>query len=218
MLLTATFATVPPGLTPQRQASPREGRLPPQALQDYELQAATNALLAAVNPAHPQNRYFSAFARDRLRWIGAEHAAGRLAIAFLKDGEDYHLPGDVRMASARIDGEERIFLSKSRFASDLRRYGRVGPTIPVQLKNDFALGLIHEALHLQSTAANPIDDDARAREEMRIWLAVTLHVVRPWRALHQPMEQVFLDVDDAFRRCRDTVPCPELARLVRLVM
>lgn len=54
------------------------------------------------------------------------------------------------------------------------------------------------------------------REESHAWREVTLAVVRPWRALNQPLHPRFIQVDDAFRSCGDQLPCTAIAQFVRL--
>jgi hypothetical protein len=87
-----------------------------------------------------------------------------------------------------------------------------------QLINAFAIGLIHEIVHLQNLSVNPLDADSEAfmREEFRVYREVNLGVVRPLRSVHQPLSQHLLDVDDVLRLCGDKLPCPGLTRLVRL--
>jgi hypothetical protein len=90
------------------------------------------------------------------------------------------------------------------------------PPFTAQQMNDFAIGLIHEINHLRNTTNNEPDPVAFFREESRAWRDVTINVVRPLRALNQPMDREFVEVDDALQDCRDELPCPRLAQLVRL--
>jgi hypothetical protein len=126
------------------------------------------------------------------------------------------LPAGVLMAASRLDGAPTIFIVKPRFEAFLREHARFAVPFTAQQKNDFAIGLIHEIDHLQNTTGSPGDREAFFREESRAWREVNLRFVRPLRELNQPMNREFVQVDDALRQCRDELPCPQLARLVRL--
>lgn len=188
----------------------------PGELTDGELRAALDNLLEAVDPDSADNDYFPEFAREHLRWMVQEHAAARLAIAFLSEHAPEQLPVDVLMAARPAGGSSVIAVSKRRFAAFLREGGATGPPLTQRHKNDFAIALVHEIVHLRHPDTNPHDPALRAAEESRAWQQVSIHVVRPLRAQNQPMHQRFKDVDDAFRACRDALPCPLLSGLVRL--
>lgn len=203
----------------EQQARPREaevGALVPAVLTDGELRAALDHLLEAVDPEGIDNDYFPEFAREHLRWMVQEHAVARLEIAFLSENAPEQLPADVLMAARQAAGRSTIAVSKERFAAFLRESGGTTPPLTQRHKNDFAIALVHEIVHLRNPDANPHDPALRAAEESRAWQQVSIHVVRPLRAQNQPMHQRFKDVDDAFRACRDALPCPLLSGLVRL--
>ena len=82
-----------------------------------------------------------AFAREKLRWLLAENASGRLDVAFYVDTDERRLPGDVLMAPGRADGTATIYIAKSRFARFLQEGGYTGAPFVAQQKNDFALAL-----------------------------------------------------------------------------
>jgi len=75
------------------------GTLAPAVLTDGELRAALDHLLEGVDPERADNAYFPDFARENLRWMVQEHAAGRLEIAFLSENAPEQLPADVLMAA-----------------------------------------------------------------------------------------------------------------------
>ena len=208
-----------PSAPPDPSKAPVSATAPARALpqlSDDELRAAVDYLLDAVHPERTENAYFPAFARQRLQWMVDEHAARRLEVSFLSETATEPLPDDVLMAAWRTEGKSTIIISKRRFEGFLREGGPTVPPFAQEQKNDFAIGLVHEILHLQNPAANPRDPELRVVEESRAWREVTLNVVRPLRAANHPMRQRFRDVDDAFRACGDQLPCPPLARLVRL--
>lgn len=189
---------------------------PTAQLTDSQLQTAADELLAAVNPKKPENRYFSDFARDKLLWMMREHKAGRLDMLFFADTPTSQLPSDVLMAAWPRDDKATIFIAKPGLARFLAEGGAAVAPFTQQQKNDFALALVHEIVHLQNPHANPRDPEMRIREESRAWRDVTLEVVRDLIAANQPIHQRFRDVDTALRACNDQLPCPSLARLVRL--
>ena len=187
-------------------------------LTDSELQAAADALLLAIDPESHANDYFPEFAKERLRWMVREHSAGRFEVGFFVDTETTRLPPEVLMAAWPADGKATIFIAKPRFAKFLREGGATAPPFAQQQKNDFALAVVHEIVHLQNTNTNPRDPKVRILEESRAWREVTLGFVRPLRAMNQPLHQRFLQVDDAFRSCADQLPCAAIAGLVRLAL
>ena len=189
---------------------------PTETLTDEGLQAAADQLLALINPERPENEYFSDFARDRLRWVVRENRAGRLDVAFLTDASNGPLPSDVWMAAWKLGDKPTVFITKPGFMKFLIEGGATAPPFTPQHKNDFALALVHEIVHLLNPDADPRNPNLRAAEESRVWREVNLNVVRPLRERNQPMHHRFRDVDDALRVCRDELPCPGHARLVRL--
>ena len=215
----AVFRSVP---TPSRKA---DGGAAPSAeqrttdtvsLSDAELQRSADALLGALNPDLPENEYFTEFAKEKLRWMAGENAAGRLTVAFFIDPVSIGVPSSVMMAATRLDGEPTIFIAKPRFERFLREAGRTRAPFTQQQKNDFAVAIVHETVHLQDWAGKPSSERERVREESRVWHEVTLRVVRPWRAARQPLHPRFLQVDDAFRSCGDVPTCGAIGRFVTL--
>jgi hypothetical protein len=186
-----------------------------RALSDAEVQGAADALLAATNPDLPDNGHFTSLARDTLRWLVKEHAAGRVVVAFLGEGEG-DLPAGVFMVATRLSDRATLVIAKPMLARFLREGGRLSAPFTQQQRNDFVIGLAHEVIHLQRWPERPPSKQERATEEAAVWHQVSMQIVRPWRAANQPVNQRFARVDDAFRRCGDVLPCPELASLIRL--
>jgi hypothetical protein len=188
------------------------------AVTEEQLRLAADALLADVNPELRSNGYFPGYGKTKLRWLMREHQMGRVDVRFFRDTATHSLPPDVVMASMRRGDKATIFLSRPRLASDLLATGGIVPPFNARQRNDFAISLIHEVLHLQNAAANPEDPVSHAREELRVWQEVTMRMVRPLRLLHQPVHPLFLQVDDLLRGCHDRLPCSPLEHLVRLEM
>lgn len=137
-------------------------------------------------------------------------------LGFLVDTAAGSMPSDVFMAAIRQGGHEKIFIAKRRFADFLLNEGRVTPPLSPRQKNDFALGLVHEIVHVQNRGVRAADPEEHTREEFRAWREVNREFVRHLRSINQPMDPLFLQADDALRACRDEWPCAELGRLVRL--
>jgi hypothetical protein len=188
------------------------------AFTDQDLRTALDRLLADVNPELASNGYFGPFATDKLRWLNREHRAGRVHIVFFRDTTDYSLPPDVVMVSMVQGPKATIFVSKPRLASDLLNTGSLHPPFSARQRNDFAIALVHETLHVQNPDADPANAAEHAQEELRVWRDVTLNMVRPIRRSGQPMHPRFVEVDDILRQCGDRLPCPPLAHVVRLLM
>ena len=189
---------------------------PPEVLTDEKLQSAADQLLALSDPERSENAYFPEYVRDHLRWMVREHGAARLQVAFLTDASNGPLPPNVLMAAWKLGDKPTIFIAKPRFERFLVETGAIEPPFTQQQKNDFALALVHEIVHLRNPSADPRDLELRPAEESRVWREVNLMAVRPLRERNQPLHHRFRDADDALRVCRDELPCPPLARLVRL--
>jgi hypothetical protein len=174
-----------------------------------DLTAAVDRLLAAVAPSAPANADFPPFARHQLQWVFTEARSGRLTIVLLEDLANSKLHANTLMASGEgvLGGSRSIVVAQPGF----RRLLRAGLR---QQRNDFMLGLVHEALHLQSptfaapSTKAPIE---RLAEETRVWRTVDIEVVRPLRRRGEPMDPTFLRVDDALLACRDRLPCQALS-------
>jgi hypothetical protein len=180
------------------------------------IQAAADELLAIVIPASPQNRYFPPFAREKLAWIAAQHNAGNLVVMVLEDLSNTNLDSSALMAAGIIEGRQTIIVPRMRFSRWLNDTGRIAPPFTRQQRNDFMLGLVHEAVHLQNpVAGSPTNPNDFVSEELRAWRAVTLNVVRPLRTLNEPMSHRFIEVDDAFRVCGEKFrDCATLRKLL----
>jgi hypothetical protein len=69
------------------------------------------------------------------------------------------------MASGRPEGKPVIVIARPRFLDPLAE--GTGTSFNQQQRNDFALGLVHEVVHLQSAnPGNPADLEDRLHEEL----------------------------------------------------
>jgi len=189
---------------------------PNSSLTDDQLQGAADELLAGTNPDLPENEYFTDFARDALRWMAREHREGRLVVAFVADTESAGFPATVMMAATRLDDRPTIVIARRRFSEFLAQGDGQLAGFSQRQKNDFTIALVHETVHLQAWNGEAPSDEERALSETAAWRAVNLGVVRPWRAVNQPVDRRFLLVDDGFRSCADQLPCAAVERMVRV--
>lgn len=82
-------------------------------------------------------------------------------------------------------------------------------------RNDFAIGLVHEAVHLQNPKpGNPARLEERLQEELRTWREVDVNVVRQLRQLNQPMNRWLIEADDILRSCVDNAHCEPLTKIL----
>jgi len=83
------------------------------------------------------------------------------------------------MASGIVEGKPMIVMAGPRFLDFLVEGGRTSPPFTRRQRNDFALGLVHETVHLEKdNTANPTILQERLAEELRAWRKVDLNVVR----------------------------------------
>ena len=182
---------------------------------NVDLTAAANQLFQSVSPSLPQNQYFPQFAKERLLWIQTQRNAGNLSIQLLKNVDNADLNAEDLMASGRVEGRAVIVIAGPRFARLLMDGGRISAPFTQEQRNDFALGLVHEVVHLENQ--NPPDParlEDRLAEELRAWSVVDLNVARPLRRLNQPMNLRFTEADDAIRTCGDKLPCEALRQIL----
>ncbi len=153
---------------------------------DVDLSTVVNQLFSSVSPSLPENEYFPQFAKERLLWIVTQRKAGKLSVILLKNTDNTLLEG-----------------------------GRTSPPFTQRQRNDFALGLVHETVHLEKdNTANPANFQERLAEELRAWRKVDLNVVRQLRRLNQPMNPRLIEADDALRSCSDEAECESLREIL----
>lgn len=183
---------------------------------DAEVNAAVNQLFASINPSLPENQYFTQFAKEKLSWIISEQKAGRLSLILLKNLANTNLDVENLMAAGQVEeGKAVIVIARPRFAGFLVEGGRSSPPFTQRQRNDFALGLVHEAVHLQNpNPSNPASLGERLDEELRAWREVNSNVVRQFRNLNQPMNPRMIEADDALRSCDDKLPCEPLRKIL----
>ena len=176
---------------------------------DLQVQEAVDHLLQLVMSSHRDNSHYPPFARERLDTLNAQAKTRQLSILLLKDLSGTDVGSEALMASGIVNGKRTIVISQPRLKRLLLEEGGVRPPFTQRQTNNFMLGLVHEAVHLESQQfGGPWTPAERLREELRAWWEVSLRVVRPLRALNQPMHSQFEQVDRAFRACGDEQNCP----------
>jgi hypothetical protein len=184
-------------------------------LVDLQVQAAADQLLALVARSNGENTYYPTFAKEKIDWIGQQAKAAKLSILLLKDVSAAKMDNGTLMASAVVNGKGVIFIVQPRLMRLLREEGAVRAPFTQRQKNNFMLGLVHEAVHLTRQKTVDLSKPAdRLREELRAWWEVSLKVVRPLRDLNQPMHSQFVQVDRAFRACGDRQECPFVGSII----
>ncbi len=182
---------------------------------DVDLSTVVNQLFSSVSPSLPENEYFPQFAKERLLWIVTQRKAGKLSVILLKNTDNTNLYFEDLMASGIVEGKPMIVIAGPRFLDFLLEGGRTSPPFTQRQRNDFALGLVHETVHLEKdNTANPANFQERLAEELRAWRKVDLNVVRQLRRLNQPMNRRLIEADDALRSCSDEAECESLREIL----
>jgi hypothetical protein len=185
------------------------------SLTDADIREAANELFWSVSPSLPGNQYFSPFAKEKLSWIITQKQGGKLSMILLKDVDSAGLIADDLMASGRPDGKPVIVISQPSFVDFLLDGGQMSAPFSQQQRNDFAIGLVHEVVHLENpNLPNLTTPQERLQEEVRAWRAVDLNVVRQLRQLHQPMNRRLIEADDAILSCGDSAQCERLVEIL----
>jgi len=119
------------------------------------------------------------------------------------------------MASGTVEGKSTIVIARPRFIRFLLEGGRTSTPFTQQERNDFALALVHEVVHLQNpNRGDPARLEDRLVEELRAWRETDLNFARQLRELNQPMNYRLIEADDALRACGDTLPCEPLRQIL----
>lgn len=182
---------------------------------DADLNAAVNQLFRSVNPSLPDNQYFTQFAKDKISWIITQQKLGNLRLILLKNVEQAGLVAEDLMASGIVEGKPMIVISRPSFVDFLLEGGRTSAPFTQQQRNDFAIGLVHEVVHLQNpNRGNPTKLEERLQEELRTWRVVDLNVVRQFRKINQPMNRRLIEADDILRSCGNQAQCEPLTRIL----
>jgi hypothetical protein len=185
------------------------------SLSSADVNAAANQLFMSVKQSIREDRGVPRFAREKIEWLIAQQKAGALSIMLLKNIASTNLDFEDLMASGTVEGRHVIVIAQPRFTAFLAEGGRVSAPFSRQQRNDFMLGLVHETIHLQRPdPGNPARLEDRLDEEVRTWREVDLNVVRPLRLGHQPMNESFIEADEAIRSCGDKEHCQALRNLL----
>lgn len=182
---------------------------------DVDLSATVNQLFSSVDPSLPENQYFPQFVKERILWITTQRKAGKLSIILLKNTDNTNLYFEDLMASGIVEGKPMIVVAGPRFLDFLEEGGRTSPPFTQRQRNDFAIGLVHETVHLEKdNTANPASLQERLAEELRAWRKVDLNVVRELRRRNQPMNPRLIEADEALRSCGDKAKCESLREIL----
>lgn len=185
-----------------------------------DAQNLVRQLAAAVDPARPENSYMPPLMREKLAWVFRENGAGRLTINLSKEparNPDGSVNLGVLMDSTKYPASALINIYAGRLMTFVRwfqgvRYGYDDPT-----KDFFALGLVHEAIHLEQ----PVSFFARRsgphpgpEEEERAWRKLIIQAARPMRESGRKMQSDIQEADDILRRCNDAPKCPDFIKFI----
>jgi hypothetical protein len=186
-----------------------------------------NQLLKAVDPSLPENFYFPATFKERIRWVYAETNAHRLRLAFT-DPHFNSKKSSMRLMAAGYDfphegevllpGKEKIpviEIKAGRLMAWIRYQHKTQAGFNQMEKNTFAALLAHEAVHLERED-DPETEEAVLEEELRAWSVVSWEITRPLRAAGEPLEIDLIEADDILRKCGDQTGCSEFRDYIRL--
>jgi len=185
-----------------------------------------NDLLADVNPSNPKNSYMTPFMAEKISWVYTETQAGRLGfnpyagLFTTSDGRPKEATMMTSGYTSRNNDAQPPFmpfvnLSISRLFIILRVQQNVATGFNQQVKNTFALMLVHEAVHLEHTAEfynQKRTTEEISQEEARAWFEVNIKAVRQLRASGQPLESDFIEIDNILLRCQDDPQCPQFLK------
>jgi len=194
-----------------------------------EAKQLTNELLTATYPPEAGNSYFTPLMREKLMWVADEKRVDRLLLSAVGEysaTKSGVVQKGVLMASnytsANRDNKPPYKPYIEIYTPRLLMLVRVQQKVPTgfnqMCKNTFALGLVHEAVHLERESkfyTVPHSDEQNLLEEERTWLKVDMGAVRQLRAMGQPLDTDYLESDDIMKRCGYKRGCPEFLEYLK---
>ncbi len=195
-----------------------------------EAKQLVNDLLTATGASDPANSYMTPFMKEKIQWIWDEYSAGRLKIEAI--GQYYKIKAGLEnkatmMSSAYVskNSDDKppytpcIFIYTPRLLMIVRVQQKVPVGFNQLSKNNFALGLVHEATHFERdksyyTKGNATDEQQLLEEE-RVWIKVDQLAVKQLRAIGQPLDTDFLEADDILQRCDYKRGCAEFLNYLK---
>jgi hypothetical protein len=178
----------------------------------------TNQLIEAIDPIRPENSYMTPLMKEKIQWVydavaARKAATGQDMVRLILDQR--HDLGQTMMQSLYYqDGLPYIEIVADRLILIIRYRDKTPIGFTQKHKNTFALGLIHEAVHLErpkSFFVTPQSKAAGIAEEFRTWDKVDRLAVGPLLKIGQPLEDDFIFMNGVLAKCGHKLPCQPFA-------
>jgi hypothetical protein len=169
----------------------------------------TNQLITGINPGNPENSYMTPFMREKISWIYIQESLGKLKLKLVTN-ENGVLPETALMHSFYEGNVPVIEIVANRLLMLIRVQQNVAKGYNQMQKNTFALGLVHEAVHLENPPQFFTTKDAAAtrNEELRTWRKVDELAVAGLLKGGQPLDIDYPGFHNIFLKCGYKGPCP----------
>jgi hypothetical protein len=147
-----------------------------------------------------------------LAWIFNENRVGNLTFSWFANGRIEDNQQVYGMTSGYVDGKLNIEVNLSLLAIWFWDSYKDHTPIPPMRRNDLAIMLSHEVIHLQHgkdvLEAVKTNLALRKEEERRTWTVTVLEDVRPLIASGEKLNEHFVQASDAFKACSGDPLCP----------
>jgi hypothetical protein len=185
-------------------------REPPTTYTKEEALLLGHQLIAAIDPAKPENGYMPPLLREKIAWVFSEFNKGTLRLTIGAEKGEYLMGAD---ATSKTD--RWIFVNSSRLMGFARGDLKLREGYNDFLKDTFATALAHEAIHLEVIPLPRKDFATTLREEERAWRKATIEIVRPLRAQGRKVLRDFARADDILLAGKDRLPCPKFTTFLK---
>lgn len=167
-------------------------------------------LLKATYPNLPSNSHMPPALKDKLVWVYGENTKGTLDLVCTKQFEG--MDAGAFMSAGFVENKPSIVVSGPRLFGQIKANGGKFPTITPEWVNFFAVGVAHEAMHLEKKGfllkQSPSKEEV-LQEELRVWFITAKFMIKPLVDQGQPVGDLKF-ADDALRQCGYELPCDSL--------
>ena len=172
-----------------------------------------NSLLQAVNPSNPENAYMPDFMKEKILWLFNEAIEKRLELVFPSSNK-YQEERQIAMQTYYAGGIPHVAILADHLITSIRVKEKTPSGFTQRQKNTFAMGLVHETVHLERPREY-FEDPKKSEdldEEFRTYGKVDKLVVSPLLKMGEPIDDEFIKLHEILLSCNYQSPCLRFQR------
>lgn len=170
--------------------------------------ALDSELRRALNPELRENNYFPPFVAERLKWVEQQIRDRKLArYTVLRSDRGFRLGVALHEVTPghKIPALYVFLYELVLFAVNYTGGLRVTEIV----KNTYAVGYVHESIHLEPEA-KPLSLGMDIEDERRAWLKTAKMAINPFIRAKRPLDKDLVKLDQIASKCKYISPCPGL--------